>query len=479
MHTELEGQETMGMTDAYRWAARELGTVAVRDQRVADRLVETLATFVENPGKTIPQACGSWGKTKAAYRLMDNDSVSSKAIMDSHREKTISRMLSHSTALAIQDTTCVSSDSPPNSDGDIGLCSPSEYRKGVLVHSTLAVTTEGIPLGLLDQQVWTRDPEETGKSKCPKRRSIEDKESAKWLQALDRSLQGVPDHVTVVTVCDREADIYEFVSKAMIEKKPILIRAAHNRRVLEEQKALFTLVESAPESGKILVDIPRDTRNTLPARQATLAVRYLQATLWPTLQKAKITMNEPVYVVHARELEPPAGVKGIEWLLLTTIPITSLDDAVEKINWYTLRWRIERFHYVLKSGCGIEELQFQTVGRLAKAIALYSIVAWRILWLTYQARETPRASCATILESYEWQALYCMVNKTSTPPETPPTLDEAIALIGRLGGHLGRKGDGKPGVKTLWRGLQRLKDITETMLLMRQMHILTIDTGNV
>ena len=165
--------------------------------------------------------------------------------------------------------------------------------------------------------------------------------------------------------------------------------------------------------------------------------------------------------------------------MLTTLPVTSFEDAVEKINWYSRRWRIERFHYVLKSGCRIEELQFQTLDRLKKAIALYSLVAWRILWLDYQARATPEASCAMILQKHEWQALYCVANNTPILPETPPTLEEAVRLIGKLGGHLGRKHDGMPGVKTLWRGMQRLKDILQALSIIYQVPLLSMDMGNV
>ena len=156
-------------------------------------------------------------------------------------------------------------------------------------------------------------------------------------------------------------------------------------------------------------------------------------------------------------------------------------DAVDisQLYWYSRRWRIERFHDVLKSGCRIEEFQFQTLDRLKKAIALYSLVAWRVLWLNYQARETPEASCAVILEKHEWQALYCVANNTPTLPETPPTLEEAVRLIGKLGGHLGRKHDGMPGVKTLWRGMQRLKDILQALSIIYQVPLLSLDMGNV
>ncbi len=373
----------------------------MRDQRVVDRLVEPLPLSAEHQGRTIPQACGRWAEAKAAYRLMDNDSVLSESVLAAHRERTIERMLNLGVALSIQDTSHVVYGSPP-SGGGIGLCSSSGYRKGVLKHSALAVTTEGVPLGLLDQQIWTRAPEETGKDRSQTKRAIRDKENVKWLERLDRNLEGIPGQVTVVTVCDREADVYGLIRKALLEEKPILIRATCKRRMIEEHRALFALVESCPEAGKILIDIPRNTRSNVPPRQATLAGKFLQATLWSTLGKAKMTVGKPVYVVHAKEIDLPGEAEGVDWLLLATLQVTSLEDAVDKINWYTLRWRIERFHYVLKSGCRIEEPQFQTLDRLGRAIDLYSLVAWRILWLDYQARETPEASCTGILEIHEW-----------------------------------------------------------------------------
>lgn len=467
----------MGMSEARKWATEELGNAAVRDQRVCDRLVDTLATLAEHPGRTIPQACGSWAKTKAAYRLLDNDSVSPEIVLGSHRERTIERMRGYDVVLALQDTTHMVYSGPPNEE--VGMCSASQYKRGFLIHSTMAVTTEGVALGLLDQKIWTRLPEETGKHILRKKRPIADKESSKWLKSLDCSLEGIPNDITVVTVCDREADIYGFIHKALSDERPILIRAVQNRRVLEEQKWLYTLADSYPEAGKILVNIPRDTRSNLPPRKATLSVKFFPVALRPTSGWAEPMLRKPVYIICAKEIDPPEEVgEGVNWLLLTTIPVNSIEDAAEKIRWYTLRWRIERFHYTLKSGCRVEELQLQTADRLKNAIALYSLVALKILRLTYQARETPDASCAIILETYEWQALYCVVNNTPVPPDSPPTLEQAARLIGKLGGHLGRKHDGMPGVKTVWRGLQRLNDISQTWLVATQMLNLSIDVGN-
>lgn len=468
----------MEIIDRSNWAANELDAVAIRDERLVNRLIETATILAEHPGKTIPQACGSWAKTKATYRLMDNDKLSPEIVLASHREQTIERMKGHDVVLAIQDTTDIIYNGQPNSGG-VGRCSSFECQRGLLVHSTLAVTTNGVPLGLLDQYIWTRPPEETGKRTRRKELPTEDKESRRWLEALDRSLQGTPKDTTVVTVCDREADIYDFFHKAILEGSHLLVRAVQNRRVIEEQKTLFQQVESSAEAGKVRVDIPRDTHNNHPPRQATLSVKFCRVTIMPPKNRKKdeALSDIPLNAILAKEIDPPEGVTPIYWLLLTTLPVNSLESALEKIDWYKERWKIERFHYTLKSGCKVEELQLETMRRLKNAIAIYSVVAWRLLWITYQARQTPEAPCSIVLEEHEWKALYCMVNKTSIPPDTPPTLKEAVLLIAKLGGFLARKGDGKPGVKVLWRGLQRLKDISDMWLISR-LQISSSNVGN-
>ncbi|WP_044170140.1 IS4 family transposase, partial [Kamptonema formosum] len=170
-------------------------------------------------------------------------------------------------------------------------------------------------------------------------------------------------------------------------------------------------------------------------------------------------------VVRAVEENPPQGETPVSWLLLTTVPVSSFDDAVRCLRWYSYRWLIERYHYTLKSGCGLEKLQLETARRLEMALATYSIVAWRLLWLTYEARKNPDTPCDTVLSAHEWQSLYATIHRTPNPPSTPPSLREAVRMIAQLGGFLGRKGDGEPGVKTIWRGLCRLHDIASTWQL--------------
>lgn len=173
-------------------------------------------------------------------------------------------------------------------------------------------------------------------------------------------------------------------------------------------------------------------------------------------------------MILAEEQNPPQGVSPICWLLLTSLEINGWEDVVRCVRWYTYRWLIERYHYTLKSGCGIEKLQLETARRIDMALATFSIVAWRLLWLTYEARFNPEQPCDTVLEASEWQSLCATFNKNPIPPEKPPSIHEAVRMIASLGGFLGRKGDGEPGVKTIWRGLRRLHDITATWKLLHQ-----------
>lgn len=169
--------------------------------------------------------------------------------------------------------------------------------------------------------------------------------------------------------------------------------------------------------------------------------------------------------VLAEEAHPPPGVPPLCWLLLTTMPVPDFATARQYVQWYSARWLIERYHYVLKSGCRVEALQLETAERLERALATYAVVAWRLLWLTYEARRQPQAPCTVVLDAHEWHALACTIQRTPTPPMVAPTLAEAVRWIAQLGGFLGRRHDGDPGAKTLWRGLQRLHDIAATWQL--------------
>ncbi len=274
----------------------------------------------------------------------------------------------------------------------------------------------------------------------------------------------------MVTVADREADIYDLLVLPRHFNSHLLIRATHNRRVKRDAQAeqierLHQVIEQTPACGQLSLELRRHPERE--ARCATLTLRTTTLELQAPQQHPQPEHLEPVslQVVLAVEENPPPGVKPVSWLLLTTLPITCFEDVVQVLRWYTYRWLIERYHYVLKSGCRLEQLQLETGERIQKALATYTIVAWRLLWITYLARYHPETPADTVLATHEWQALYCTIHKTPQPSVSPPNLNTCVRWIAQLGGFLGRKGDGEPGVKTIWQGLRRLHDLAQIWML--------------
>ena len=455
----------------------EFRNAPLSDQRLIHRLMYIATILGENPEKSIPDACPNWATTKATYDFFKNDKVSPQAIIAPHRFNTIERMKQFSLVLCIQDSSALDFSSHKSTRG-LGPYTTDEQTLGLIMHSVLAVSPEGIPLGLLYQNIWSRENYPTQKRVQRRNLPIEAKESFKWLKAHAESLQDIPDSIQTVTICDREADIYEFFEQAIQRKDHLLIRAVHNRRIIGEYHLLLEQIIHLPEMGQCMVDIPRKPEQNLPPRQAKLSIQYCPVNVCAAHTKSKNPESVALYAVYAREVETPEGEDPIEWLLLTTVPVTNLAEAIQKIQWYRERWKMERFHFALKSGCRIEELQLEMSDRLINAITLYSVIAWRLIWLTYQARVTPNQSCEIILETQEWQTLYCVVNKTKIPPDHPLTLQEAVLLIAKLGGFLGRKYDGNPGVKVLWRGLQKLNQGMLFFELARSLPFNPKDMGN-
>ena len=445
------------------WAANELRLAQFGDKRLRKRLIRIVEDLAAKPMASVPEACGQWPATKATYRFWDSERVTPAAIRASHRESTIERVEDQALVLVIQDTTDLDFTHHPATQGLGPLDHPA--RRGLKVHSALAVNEQGVPLGLLHQAVWVRDPEQVGKRHRRRQRETKDKESQRWLTALQASEAEVAEGRTVVTVADREADIYDLFALPRRPGSELLIRGTHNRRVNDEGY-LWQAVQQAPVAGQYTFTVQR--REDVPARQATMSVRFTQVMVQPPRNRRGRSALPAVAInlVLAQEEAAPAGVKPVQWLLLTTLAVTTFSDALRCVRWYSYRWLIERYHFVLKSGCRVEELQLETAERLECALATYCIVAWRLLWLTYEARRSPEAPCSSVLETHEWQALYCTIHQTPVPPAQPPTLQQAVRWIAQLGGFLRRKSDGQPGTKTIWRGLRRLHDIAATWQLL-------------
>jgi len=330
---------------------------------------------------------------------------------------------------------------------------------------------------LLYQQVWVREEETAAQQEQVHRRKqrIEEKESGRPLVAQHAIDEALAPEQRVLTIADREADLYDLFAQPRPVGKELLIRAKHDRRLKTAPKAqveyLWASIRQSKPAVIVAFEVPRTHEHQ--ARWTKLAIHYATLTIAPPRPKKRHVVWKPLplQVVLAEEVDPPEGQTQVSWLLLTTMPVTTYEEAVQIVLWYSLRWLIERYHFVLKSGCRIEELQLETAQRLERALATYCIVAWRLLWLTYQARQAPESSCEVVLQQDEWQALYATMHQTTTVPEQPPTLHEAVSWIARLGGFLGRKSDGEPGVKVIWRGLRRLEDIVATWRLLHPINL--------
>ena len=445
------------------WPQEEFGGARVGDERLRQRLLILAGDLGAQPGASLPQACQSRAKTKAAYRFLDHPNTSMDALLKPHYEATQQRLLSAPLVFAVQDTTFLNYSTHAETD-DLGPIGTDKKTLGLVLHSTLAFNAEGTPLGLLDVQCWARDEAQFGKRHRRKKLSIAEKESRKWLESFRqlREVQRRTPATRLVSVGDREADIYELFQLALAEEDSpgLLVRAERDRLRVTGQEHLWPGLAQQPPAGVQEVRVPR--RGRQPARVARLEVRFARVTLRPPHGKKELG-ELALWAVLAQEVEAPRDVKTpLRWMLLTTCVVENFAAACERLRWYTLRWGIEVYHRTLKSGCQIEQRQLGTADRIEACLAIDLVVAWRIFHLAKSGRETPEVPCTVYFEEAEWKALVAYITQNPTPPAEPPSLRQALRMVASLGGFLGRKGDGEPGTQTLWLGLQRLDDITAT-----------------
>lgn len=449
------------------WAKEEFGQAKLDDERLNKRLLTLARDFYDRPQANLPQACQSRAKTRAAYRFFDHPKITMDKLLQSHYEATIERISQEKIVLVAQDTTSLNYSAHPATVG-LGPISPKpEGVVGLLLHDSMAFNLAGTPLGLLDVQCWARDPKQFHKKQFRHELPIEQKESQKWLSAYRKVAEAGQrcPNTTLVSVGDREADIYELFHLALNDpsKAHLLVRAEHNRQLAEEQGQLWEQIEGEPVAGIEVISVPRQARRA--PREARLEVRFKQVRLKPPKRKAELG-EIAITAIMAQEIDVPEGAEPIQWMLLTTMAVHDFDQAAEKLGWYAKRWGIEVYHRTLKSGCKIEERQLGSADRIEACLAIDMVVAWRIFHLTKLGRETPDVPCTVFFEEAEWKALYCFVRQDPKPPDQPPTLREAVRMVASLGGFLGRKSDGEPGTKSLWLGIQRLDDIAATWKFM-------------
>ena len=451
------------------WADEEFGRCRL-PERLTGRLMTIARDFWARPMANIPEASESTTKAQAAYRFLANEDVEFATLLQPHyaaTEQRLSEFAQGSMILVAQDTTSVNYSKLESTEGLGPIGTTPEGAQGLHLHSTLAMTVQGVPLGFLDAQCWARDPGEFGKKAQRHAQPIEHKESYRWVKSYQAvaAVQKRNPHLRLVSMGDREADIYElFTEAARAPAGPkLLIRAKHDRAVQDEPARLFDTLQGQPICGYQLVKLPRQKNRR--AREAKLAIRFAALTLCAPQDKPQLGPIA-IWAVLAKEEHAPKGTEPIEWRLLTDLAVENFEQACEKVAWYTQRWGIEVFHRTLKSGCRIEDRRLGHAERLAACLAIDMVVAWRIYHMVKLGREVPELPCDVYFEEAEWKTLVAYRTKNPVPPEQPPSLREAIRMVAKIGGFLGRKSDGEPGTQTLWRGLQQLDLMTEVWRVM-------------
>lgn len=467
------------------WTLEEMADVNLNDRRLNGRLAEILTDLAERPTASIPAACGGQAEMAAAYRFFDNPKATYAKILEPHAAKTCERVRAQQVVLAVQDTSEVELTRPQQQVVGAGPLA-DESRQGIFLHLVEAFTPDGTPLGQVWSHTWARDAatlDWSAKDKRDQRRAaaLADKESFRWLAGLrrTRALAEACPGVTCVCVADSEADIYELFAEPRGDSNPVhfLIRLCQNRalaatepaadgeqaRLIRERVAatprLFTKeLQVRGRAAKVACE-ERGRRQPRQDRQAVVEVRATTMTLRPPWRPAGRLPEVTVHVVQVRELNPPADDEPVEWLLVTTLPIDSIEQVRELIQYYCGRYLIEVFFRVLKSGCRVEQRRFERVERLERCLAVYLIVAWRTLYMCRLGRSCPDLSCEAVFEPSEWQAVWSIVHRQPLP-EQPPRLQDLICLVAQLGGYVNYpKRKDPPGPQTIWLGMQRMYDL--------------------
>lgn len=438
-----------------QWIIEECRGADLRDKRLRKRLEVILQHFFESPMVSIPANNREWKDILGAYRFMSNENVSYEQILEGSRQAINGRLDGQDVLLVVQDTTSIDLTGHRASD-ELGYLENKKCR-GIFLHPSLVITPERVNLGILNAEMWTRNNSEFGKKHTRKSRPIEEKESNYWLESYREADELAHEHPekTIVSVGDRESDIFELLVLATDDssKAQLLVRAAQNRRLAnEETLKLWEAVESTKELGTKKVVLPKTESTDLSPVE--LSVKSSKLTIKAPARPGAKLRNISINAVLATEKNPKAGRDKIEWLLLTTLDVSSAKDAMQILEYYSCRWQIEMFFRVLKGGCKIEELQLETVDRLENAIACYMITSWRIQYLLMLGRQVPDMPADIYFSEHEISVVK-MISKLRDTGKSP-TINQMIVSIAKYGGYINRKKDGPPGLKTLWIGLSKL-----------------------
>lgn len=463
------------------WIEEELATSEIGDARLDARFNIVVGQLSRKPSASVPSACGGWNETTAAYRFFKNPLVDEKVVLEPRFDAALERIREHDVVCIAQDTTEIDMTRPERKMEGAGPLNDEKWL-GFYNHVMLAVTPERIPLGVVDARIYARDmdafPENRENGNKRKQKPIEEKESYRWLEGCRRAceIQGLCPETRIVCLSDSEGDIYECIVEGADEgeaKANWIIRACQNRSVEGERAGkriypkILDEVSGAPVVGELLVEVSKNNPNTKDKRKrrqarskrkTTVEVRAKRVKLRPPFRKGRKLPGVEVNAVLVREKHAPENEPPVEWLLLTDLSIGDFDEMCRVVEYYCCRWQIEIYFRVLKSGCKVEDRQFESADRYLPCLALYMIIAWRVLFVAMLGRQCPEMPCDAVFDEIEWKSVYVVV-KGIAPPEKAPSLGEFVGIVAGLGGYLGRKHDGPPGPKTIWLGMQRMIDI--------------------
>lgn len=456
------------------WIRDEMISADFGDMRLNKRFSILASELANRPSLSINEASTDWAAAKAAYRFFDNAKVNADLILEPHYLSTELRCEKHETIIAVQDTTVLDFTNHLKTSG-LGLTGVSEgfEHQGLHVHATLALTEAGLPLGLLDTQIWARQRQKA-KGHARVKLPMEQKESFRWIKSLQEVARRTP-RSKVIMVADREADIYELFEESLNSGVDLVIRLQHDRIVVDEAHDFLSVSEVlslAAVVGECEVKIP--SNGSRLARVAKMEIKYSSITLSAFGRGPKTVQNKnrhdlDLYVVDLFEKAPPKGLSPLHWRLFTTCDVRSQQQALQVVDYYRKRWVVESYFKALKTGTNIEKSRLESAEKLSSHLALTMVIAWRILWMTHLNRHEPEASAEKMLTENEWKTLWLQKHRRQIkegklkpiPPKTPPTVYEAVRWIAMQGGFLGRKGDKEPGLITIWRGWLRLQVAVE------------------
>ena len=463
------------MTD--QWVIGEMESIDLQEKRLNNCLREVLSQLAAQPTASIPAACGGRAEMVRAYDLFENEMASFEKILAPHADATRKRMAAQPVVVLAQDTTELELTRPQSNVNGAGPLD-GKTRGGAFLQPLHAFTPDGTPLGTLWANAWVRSEETVRSSLSQSERAqtpIEGEESFRWIETLRQArieAQQYPS-TQVICVADSEADIDEFLVEAMQEPGPSdwIIRTGQDRALIAEtsdagaapplrdtllnQPVLFTKTIQVRGRKPLVKAYTRGRRQPRESREAKVAVRAARAMLHPPHRPDRTLPAVSVNVVSVREVNPPPGDEPEEWILVTSLPVDTIEQVEQVIQYYCVRWMIEVFFRVLKTGCRIESRPFEEIDELLSCLAVYLIVAWRTLYVCRLGRSCPDINCEVVFEPAEWKSVWKVVRRED-PPREPPPLGVMVRLDAQLGGFVNRKRSDQPGPQTIWIGLQRM-----------------------